>query len=132
MPLVKGNIVRAVPLPGVKSQTWFKAQIEELADVRSNNVRTEDGRFLRRNRRHLRRSREPFCSSQPSDAPVALQHLHMAASPEKLQGPQPTQGQSFTVPAEGDQSKQTPKTPVATPSKSQPLCPTFNKSQLKI
>ena len=34
----------------------------------------------------------------------------------------------FTVPAEGDQSKQTPKTP-ATHSKSQPLCTTFKKSQ---
>ena len=87
---MKGKIVRVVPLPGVKSQTWFKAEIEELEDVRSNNVRTEDGRIFRRNRRHLRRSREPFCSSQPSEAPVALQHPYMAASPEKLQIPQPT------------------------------------------
>ena len=126
---MKGEIVRVVPLPGVKSQTWFKAEIAELAYVRSYNVRTEDGRILRRNCRHLRRRREPFCSSQPSEAPVALQHPHMAASPERLQGPQPTQGQSFTVPAEGDQFKQTSKTPVATPSKSQPLCTTFKKSQ---
>ena len=114
-----------------KSQTWFKAEIEELADVRSYKVKTEDGRILRRNRRHLCRSREPFYSSQPSEAPVALQPLDMAASPEKLQGPQPTEGQSFpTVPAKGDQSKQPTKTPVAIPSKAQPLCTTLNKSRL--
>ena len=113
-----------------KSQTCFKAEIEELADVRSYKVKTEDGRILRRNRRHLCRSREPFYSSQPSEAPVALQPLDMAASPEKLQGPQPTEGQSFpTVPAQGDQSKQPTKTPVAIPSKAQPLCTTFNKSR---
>ena len=34
-PLVKGETVRVIPLPRDKSQTWFKAEIEELADVRS-------------------------------------------------------------------------------------------------
>ncbi|CAH3041491.1 unnamed protein product, partial [Porites lobata] len=86
-PLVKGKTVRIMPLPHDKSQTWFKAEIEELADVRSYKVKTEDGRILCRNRRHLCRSREPFYSSQPSEAPVALQPPDMAASPEKLQGP---------------------------------------------
>ena len=110
LPLVKGKTVRLVPLPHEKSQTWFKAKIE-LADLRSYKVKTEDGRILYRNRRHLCRSREPFYSSQPSEAPVALQPPDMAASPEKLQGPQPTEGQSFpTVPAQGDQSKQLTKT----------------------
>ena len=128
--MVKGKTVRIMPLPHDKGQTWFKAEIEELADVRSYKVKTEDGRILRRNRRHLCRSREPFYSSQPSEAPVALQPLDMAASPEKLQGPQPTEGQSFpTVPAQGDQSKQPTKTPVAIPSKAQPLCTTLNKSR---
>ena len=82
--MVKGKTVRLMPLPHCKSQTWFKAEIEELADVRSYKVKTEDGRILRRNRRHLCRSREPFYSSQPSEAPVALQPPDMAASPEKL------------------------------------------------
>ena len=88
--------VREIPPPHDKSQTWFKAEIEELADVRSYKVKTEDGRILRRNRRHLCRSREPFYSSQPSEAPVALQPPDMAASPEKLQGPQPTEGESHS------------------------------------
>ena len=59
-----------------------------------------------------------------------LQGPDMAASPEKLQGPQPTEGQSFpTVPAQGNQSKQPTKTPVAIRSKAQPLCTTLNKSR---
>ena len=94
-------------------------------------MKTEDGRILCGNRRHLCRSREPFYSSQPSEAPVAVPPPDMAASPEKLQGPQPTEGQSFpTVPAQGDQSKQPTKTPDAIPSKAQPLCTTtLNKSR---
>ena len=99
-----------MPLPHDKSHTWFKAEIEEIADVRSYKVKTEDGKVLRRNRRHLCWSREPFYSSQPSEAPVALQALDMAASPEKLQGPQPTEGQSFpTVPAQGTSLNSQPK-----------------------
>ena len=131
-PLVKGETVRVhvMPPPHDKSQTWFKAEIEELADVGSYKMKTEDGRILNRNRRHLCRSREPFYSSRPSEIPVALQPLDMAASPEKLQGPEATEGQSFpTVPAQEDQSKQPTKTPVAIPSKAQPLCTTLNKSR---
>ena len=114
--MVKGATVRlhVMPLPHDKSQTWFKAEIEELADVRSYKVKTEYRRILGRNRRHLCRSREPFYSSRPSETPVALQPPDMAASPEKLQGPELTEGQSFpTEPAQEDQSKQTTKTPVS-------------------
>ena len=54
----------------------------------------------------------------------------MAASPEKFQGPQPTEGQSFpTVPAQGDKSKWPTKIPVGISSKAHPLCTTLNKSQ---
>ena len=122
--------VRVMPLPHDKNQTWFKTAIEELADMGSYDVKTEDGRILRRNHRHLCGSREPFYSSQPREAPVAPQPPDLAASPEKLQGPQPIEGQSFpTVPAQGNQSKQPTKTPGALSSKAQPLCTTLNKSQ---
>ena len=58
------------------------------------------------------------------------QHPVSEASPEKLQGPQPTEGQSFpTVPAQGDKSKQPTETPVAISRKAHPLCTTLNKSQ---
>ena len=36
---------RVMPLRHGKSQTWFKAEIEELADVQSYKVKTEDGRI---------------------------------------------------------------------------------------
>ena len=101
---------RVMSLLHEKSQTWFKEEIKELADLRSYKVKTEHGRILQRNRRHLCRSREPFYSSRPSEAPVALQPPDMAASPEKLEGPQPTEGQSFpTVPAQGDSQNSQPK-----------------------
>ena len=127
---MKDETVRVMPLPRDKSQTWFKAKIEELADVRSYKVKTEDGINLCRTHRHLCRSREPFYSSQPREAPVAPQPTGMAASPEKLQRPQPTESQSFrTVPAQGDKSKQPTKTRVAISSKAHTLCTTLNKSQ---
>ena len=101
---------RVVSLLHDKSQTWFKEEIKELADARSYKVETEHERILRRNRRHRCRSREPFYSSRPSKALVALQPPDMAASLEKLQRPQPTEGQSFlTVPAQGDSQNSQPK-----------------------
>ena len=129
---MKDETVRVMPLPRDKSQTWFKAKIEELADVRSYKVKTEDRINLCRTHRHLCRSREPFYSSQPREAPVAPQRTGMAASPEKLQRPQPTESQSFrTVPAQGDKSKQPSKTRVAISSKAHTLCTTLKK-HLKI
>ena len=74
--MVKGETVRVMPPPRDKSQIWFKAEIEELEDVRSYKVKTEHGR----NHRHLCRSREPFYSSQPREAPVALQPLDTAVA----------------------------------------------------
>ena len=70
---MKVETVRVMPLPRDKSQIWFKAEIEELADVRSYKVKTEDEIILCRNRRHLCSSREPLYNSQPREALVALQ-----------------------------------------------------------
>lgn len=47
-----------------KSQTC-PAEVEEQADTRSYNLRTENGRILRLNRKQLRRSNKPFCSTKP-------------------------------------------------------------------
>ncbi len=38
------------------NQTWQKGSIDDQVDVRSYTVRTEDGRVLRRNRKHIRQS----------------------------------------------------------------------------
>ena len=103
---------------GDSSQRWFKEEVEEQADVRSYNVRTEDGRILRRDRRHLRRSREPFYPSQPGELPVTLPSLCQSATPEKPQRPQSMP----TTPRQEDQPNEPDKPLFATPSKDQPLC----------
>ena len=41
-----------------KKTDWTQARVEGKVDIRSYQVRTEDGRVYRRNRRHLRRRRE--------------------------------------------------------------------------
>lgn len=56
--LHEGDTVRIRPFG--REKTWTKVQVEDQVDSRSYEVRTEDGRVYRRNRRHLRRSREPF------------------------------------------------------------------------
>ena len=46
-------------------QRWAKAQVQKQVDVKSYAVRTEDGRLFRRNRRHLRQSKEQFVAKDP-------------------------------------------------------------------
>ena len=41
-----------------KKTDWTQARVKGKVDIRSYQVRTEDGRVYRRNRRHLRRIRE--------------------------------------------------------------------------
>ncbi|XP_048236983.1 uncharacterized protein K02A2.6-like [Haliotis rufescens] len=54
--LKEGDVVRVKPTKFDKQ--WKKAVIEQQVDVRSYELRTEDGSNLRRNRRHLRKSHE--------------------------------------------------------------------------
>ena len=50
--------------PTDRSGRWFKARVEQQVDVRSYEIRTEDGKIFRRNRRHLRNSKEPACRNR--------------------------------------------------------------------
>lgn len=59
-PLKRGDIVRVHPLPTDKQGRWFKAKVERKADIRSYIVRTERGQEYRRNRNHLRVTKETF------------------------------------------------------------------------
>jgi len=59
--------------PTDRSGGWYKARVEQVG-VRSYDVRTEDGRFFRRNRGHLRSSKEPMCASTDLVAPTNLVH----------------------------------------------------------
>ena len=61
--LKKGDVVRVHPLPTDRQGRWFKAKFERKVDIRSYVVRTEAGQLYRRNRKHLRKTKEPFDSS---------------------------------------------------------------------
>ena len=56
--LKPGDVVRVKLRPN--SKEWTRAAVDKEVDIRSYQVRTEDGRTYRRNRRHLRQTREPF------------------------------------------------------------------------
>ena len=62
-PLRKGDAVVMLPRP--QARKGKKAQVEDQVDVRSYAVRTEDGRILRRTRRHLRKYDPPPATHTP-------------------------------------------------------------------
>ena len=66
-PLSNGEVVRVKPTD--KSGQWYKARVKKQVHVRSYDVRTDDGRVSRRNKRHPRSSKAPVCSSSN---PVSL------------------------------------------------------------
>lgn len=43
-----------------REKTWTKAQVKDQVDSRIYEVRTEDGHVYKRNRKHVRFTREPF------------------------------------------------------------------------
>ena len=45
------------------SREWTKAAADKEVDIRTYQVRTEDSRTYRRNRRHLKHTREPFLTA---------------------------------------------------------------------
>ena len=55
-----GGIVRLQPQKSEfgKKTDWTQARVEGKVNIKSYQVRTEDGRVYRRNRQHLRRTRE--------------------------------------------------------------------------
>lgn len=55
--------------PDRDSKRWAKATVDKKVDVRSYQVCTEDGRAYRRNRRHLRLTKEPFFRAPSPDSP---------------------------------------------------------------
>ena len=77
-PLQVGDVVRVRPLN--RRSKWFKAQVDQHVDVRSYNVRTEDGQLYRRNRSHLCKVPEKY---QPNhDEELVLPKLSTPEQPE--------------------------------------------------
>ena len=101
--LLPGDLVRIRPQPSKlrKRKEWTLARVEGKVDIRSYQVRTEDGRVYRRNRRHLRCTRETTGDSRsemvllprpkPSShdpphklpVPLATHMLHQCSSPQQ-------------------------------------------------
>ena len=116
-PLNNGEVVRVKPTD--ISCRWYKAREETQVDVR-----TEDGRVFRRNRRHLRSSKEPICSSSN---PVSLSMPDGAFTaplspppPPPPNEPVPGTSQEFPPPKEAAAAEKTNTSPnpadVSTPS----------------
>ena len=96
-PLQTGEVVRVDPKPGDREGKWFKARVEDQVDIQSYEVRTEDGRLYRRNRRQLRQSKEPFAqtsetglvrppqNNQFSTAPAASEPTRLQVTGQPIQ-----------------------------------------------
>lgn len=87
-PLVDGDVVRV--RPRVSDKKFVKAKVEKQVDVRSYNVRTEDGRMFRRNRKDLHKTAEEYDNTMLSDSPEVPQptpQLKQVPSPETPEAP---------------------------------------------
>ena len=106
-PLQSGEIVRVAPKQGDRERKWFKARVEEQIGIRPHEVRTEDGKRYRRNRRHLRQSKEPFGQTAETSPVVQPQHNQTNTSSTTAQ---PTRPKATGQPVQNsavDQPKQT-------------------------
>lgn len=70
-PLNKGAAVRIQPLKDRKGP-WMKATVGRRVDSRSYRVRTDEGAVLRRNRRHLRATKEMPRQPNPQELEVEI------------------------------------------------------------
>ena len=121
-PLQTGEVVRVAPKPGDRGRKWLKAQVEDQVDIRSYEVRTEDGRLYRRNRRHLRQSKEPFVQTSETGLVRLPQDDQSNTAPAASE---PTRPQVTGQPIQNnlaDQPKQTEPVTLA-PSQEQPSGP---------
>lgn len=120
--LHKGDIVRFQP-PGLKK--WIKARVENQVDVRSYSVRTEDGRQYRRNRKHLRTSKEHFDSAETT--------MHRRYAP--VSGSTPTLPMQLSPKPAGKNTRSVPATansrPVKPPTNNRPKDVTPQRSPVK-
>ena len=103
-PLKKGDIVRVHPLPTDNQGRWFKVKIERKADIRSYIVRTEGRQEYRRNRKHLRATKETFEDS-------VIGEDHMQDNPEEAE----ERGESETAPQGMESTTQNNSNQTATP-----------------
>ena len=110
--------------PTDRSGRWFKARVERQVDVRSYEVRTEEGKVLRKNRSHLRNSKEPACirdnlepihmpvKAQQSESPTISKPADRPPKPSApLEVPPPWNSKEVSCPKEPESSAQSVKVP---------------------
>ena len=109
-PLGRGDTVRLQPLKNAK-EPWKKATVQEEVNNRSYSVLTEDGSILRRNRRHLKATKEHPIQPQTDQMPEksntsAAQETETSSrnSPQKPSSPDtpvklPADDSELTTPA---------------------------------
>ena len=128
-----GDIVRLQPQSSHvgKKEDWTQARVEGKVDIRSYQVRTEDGRVYRRNRRHLRHTREVMPHSEdgmrlsPKAAPIpatANSGDEMPLVPPSIPSTAVSKDQSDTVPLQKT-DKPHPEYPVQTAADKQEISP---------
>ncbi|XP_021348084.1 uncharacterized protein K02A2.6-like [Mizuhopecten yessoensis] len=84
-PLGNGEVVRIAPHESMlnNQKTWKRGVVKEQVNKRSYDVTTEDGRTYRRNRRHLRLSKETFTPKAQDFGP----NVEMEKEPHVAQEP---------------------------------------------
>ena len=108
--------MRVAPKPGDRERKWVKARVEDQVDIRSYEVRTEDGRLYRRNRRHLRQSKEPFVQTSETSSVRPPQDNHPDIMPAAAE---PIRSQLTSQPLQDNVAGQPKQTEPVTVSPSQ-------------
>ena len=106
-----GDIVRLQPRKSVgKTAGWQQAKVEGKVDTRSYQIRTEDGRVYRRNRRHLRRTRKEQFPSRPR-VPLAPPASVTPAVPPVVNDQEPREESASTNNNDDQRIQQMPVSP---------------------
>ena len=99
-----GDIVRIQPKKSQvgKQKDWTRAKVDGKVDIRSYQVRKEDGRIYRRNRRHLRRTQEVVCNREDDVLPPPRESScdEQPLVQPGVSGPIATQNEQHTVPVQ--------------------------------
>ena len=114
-----GDTVRIQPQKSqFKKKDWTRATVEGKVNIRSYQVRTEDGRAYRRNRRHLRRTQETVQKDNPETTylPTAMPSFPDSSSSVR------------DVPVQPATSPPVPNLPVQKPPLPKPLQQTAQPS----
>ena len=91
-----GDVVGIQPPRGIgRRKPWTKVHVGEKVDIRSYEVRTEDGQVFRRNRKHLRLTKE---ANTPDTEAVVPSQASQASTTTTIQQLPPTAAAAAATP----------------------------------